>query len=263
MQGMTYAELGLEYPEVKSLFDAYSRDIIYIRTDKIERIEDMFSRLNEAAPLNAPEKRNAFGGPLPRVIASISRHDFFTSKVPFADKRYRHRDLSAKALWLEYKDAIVNTKKRDLDSFVKSFKHWRSRRLSKASQKSVDELQEQTRRTLDYMCEVFTDKDKLLRQVGLLTLYLHLYRNVRQGRTDRVGRAQLEWFENLRADNRRRFEEDQDVDQVDQNLLEFDKHSQTPNDSYALKIRLEILLRYLGEHQGIKYQRDGIFREVE
>jgi hypothetical protein len=45
--------------------------------------------------------------------------------------------------------------------------------------------------------------------------------------------------------------------------LEFDKHSQTPNDSYALKIRLEILLRYLGEHQGIKYQRDGIFREVE
>jgi hypothetical protein len=31
----------------------------------------------------------------------------------------------------------------------------------------------------------------------------------------------------------------------DQSLLEFDKHSQTPNDAYALRIRLGILLRFL------------------
>src|SRR5438309_530233 len=43
--------------------------------------------------------------------------------------------------------------------------------------------------------------------------------------------------------------------QVDTALLEFDKHSQTPNDAYAIRIRLGILLRYLKKHFKIQYDK--------
>ena len=74
--GLGYAQLAEKYPQLKSRFDSTPLDIVTIRTDYIELIEDMFSRLNEAVPLNAPEKRNAFGGPLPHAIQKVSGHKF-------------------------------------------------------------------------------------------------------------------------------------------------------------------------------------------
>jgi hypothetical protein len=59
--GLGYSQLAEKYPQLKSRFDATPIDIVTIRTNDIDLIEDMFSRLNEAVPLNAPEKRNAFG----------------------------------------------------------------------------------------------------------------------------------------------------------------------------------------------------------
>jgi hypothetical protein len=40
----------------------------------------MFSRLNEAVPLNAAEKRSAIGGPMALAIREISEHSFFNEK---------------------------------------------------------------------------------------------------------------------------------------------------------------------------------------
>jgi uncharacterized protein with ParB-like and HNH nuclease domain len=59
LEGLTYAELSQKFPEIKSDFDATRLDVIGIQTPEIEQIEEMFSRLNEAVPLNAAEKRNA------------------------------------------------------------------------------------------------------------------------------------------------------------------------------------------------------------
>ena len=69
--GLDYSTLASRYPKVKARFDATTLDIITIRTNDIELIEDMFSRLNEAVPLNAPEKRGALGGPLPNDAYAI------------------------------------------------------------------------------------------------------------------------------------------------------------------------------------------------
>ena len=60
--GMNYSELAQKYPKIKSRFDAFSLPIVTVETDDLELIEDMFSRLNEAVPLNAAEKRRAIGG---------------------------------------------------------------------------------------------------------------------------------------------------------------------------------------------------------
>src|SRR6266850_5307624 len=87
---MTYAELGQAYPDLKVQFDSFPLSVITIDTEELEMIEEMFSRLNEAAPLTAPEKRNAYGGPLPPAIRKLAGQEFFKRALPFPNKRYRH-----------------------------------------------------------------------------------------------------------------------------------------------------------------------------
>jgi len=53
---MTYAELGKAYPDLKVQFDSFQLTTVCIETDELEMIEEMFSRLNESAPLTAPRK---------------------------------------------------------------------------------------------------------------------------------------------------------------------------------------------------------------
>ena len=253
-QGLTYHELAERYPAIKAKFDATPLDIVTIHTNDIELIEDMFSRLNEAAPLNAPEKRNAFGGPLPPLITAVARHAFFADRIPFVDRRYNHRDLAAKFLYLEYADGIANTKKVDLDIFVRSFKKRRHGRHAEACAADVERLKKNTELTLDQMNKAFARRDVLLRQVGMITLYYHVFRFAGLGRMDAVTRKMLNEFERRRLDNRKRAEGASGSSaKVDAQLLEFDKHSQTPNDAYALKIRIAILLKFLATKYGIQH----------
>ena len=98
--GFTYSDLASSYPKLKSLFDSFTLPIIIVETDDIDLIEDMFSRLNEAVPLNAAEKRNAFGGPMAETIRRVSTHKFFKEYVIFSNNRYQHREVAAKILFL-------------------------------------------------------------------------------------------------------------------------------------------------------------------
>ena len=258
--GLTYPELAGKYPLIKARFDATILDILTINTDDVELIEDLFSRLNEAVPLNAPEKRNALGGPLPPVITKVAGHPFFTKHIPFTDRRYRYRDLVAKFLYLEFTNGITNTKKVDLDTFVRDFKKWRQSGLHKGSSKAIKQLRDDTESTLTLMKEVFSQSDPLLRQVGMITLYYHLFRLIRTKKVDAVERVMLEQFERQRVENRKHAEDTSESDaRVDTQLLEFDAHSQTPNDAYALKIRLEILLQFLETRFHVQYN-SSIFK---
>lgn len=114
LSGMTYSEIAKNYPLIKIRFDGKTLPIVTVQTDDTEFIEDMFSRLNEAVPLSAPEKRNAFGGPLPKIIKHLARAKFFTEKLPFTNTRYRHLDLSTKFLYFELIDDFTDTKKKHL-----------------------------------------------------------------------------------------------------------------------------------------------------
>jgi len=118
---MTYAELGKAYPDLKVQFDSFQLTTVCIETDELEMIEEMFSRLNESAPLTAPEKRNAYGGPLPGAIRKLASESFFTGNIPFPNKRYRHFDLATKFLYAENDGKVVDTKKAYLDRFVENF----------------------------------------------------------------------------------------------------------------------------------------------
>lgn len=254
--GFTYSDLATHYPQIKSRFDATTLTIVTIRTDDLDMIEDMFSRLNEAMPLNAPEKRNAFGGPMPEVIRNVAKHLFFKRYVPFPDKRYRHRDMAAKFLFVEFSDKIVNTKKVDLDAFVKNFKRWRAENQKRASATVVTQLRTDTEKTMTTMASMFKVKDPLLRQVGMITLYYYLFRFMKQQKVGKITRDMLVAFEKARDENRKLVEQTSEANtNVDSNLVAFDQHSQTPNDAYAIRDRLEIILKFFKKKYNTSYEK--------
>ena len=229
---LTYSELGKKFPERKIKFDAYRLSVVGIETDDLDTIEDMFSRLNEAVPLNAPEKRNAFGGPLPAIIRAIAKQEFFVRNLPFPNRRYRHYDLAVKFLLLERRDALVDTKKVYLDRFVKEY----------PDKQKLKKIRERTQRTLSAMSEVFTERDPLLRSVGSVVLYYYLFRvALQENWTDEITRSALDNFEQQRVENRKTAQKD--LGEADYDLLEFDNYIQAPNDAYALKIRFTILMK--------------------
>ena len=240
LRGLTYRELGKRYPKLKLRFDSFPLTVVEVDTPDVDLIEDMFSRLNEAVPLSAAEKRNAFGGPMPKVIRRVAKTSFFTQNLPFPNKRYRHFDLAAKFLLIERQDKVADTKKIYLDEFV---------RESKArSQSKADAIGRQSTRVLKQMSLVFTASDQLLRSVGTTVLYYHVFRlAMREAWVGQIERKEFEEFELARQENRSLAEKD--IRKATYDLLEFDRYVQTPNDGYAISARLKILLHSVFERE--------------
>lgn len=231
---MKYTEVAQEYPDLKSQFDGFQLTVVCVETDEIEMIEEMFSRLNESAPLTAPEKRNAYGGPLPRAIRKLAAATFFKTAVPFPNKRYRHFDLATKFLYAEQQDRVVDTKKAYLDKFVESF--------AAQPRDKMPPFLKRSQAIVTKMAGVFTHPDPLLRQVGMIMLYYHLFRRAnKEGWAQDVTRSKLVDFDRLREQNRRKAE--QDLTKANYDLIEFDRYAQSPNDGYAIRFRLKVLLR--------------------
>lgn len=232
---MTYRDLSKKYPKLKILFDSRTLPIMTIQTEDLELIEEMFSRLNEAVPLNAAEKRNAWPGPLPAVIRKVAKHRFFTRSLPFANMRYKHFDIATKFLLIENNGEITDTKKEYLDEFVRSFE----------KAKSVpDDLRPKCTEVLTSMRKMFTIKDSLLRSIGMVTVYYTVFRQaIREGWRDRLDRAMFQEFEVVREENRKQAEKE--LTKADYDLLEFDRLSQSPNDAVAIRFRHQIMVSFL------------------
>jgi hypothetical protein len=240
--GLTYSELGAMYPTLLLDFDQTNLPIVTITTDDEELIEEMFSRLNEAVPLTAAEKRNAFGGPLPTIVRHLAAHEFFTNKLPFANSRYRHYDIAAKMLLFEHQNGVADTKKIYLDDLVKDF-----RKLAMndpETSRRAELLGARVTAIVESMTERFIDDDPLLRPVGMISIYYLLFREARESHHhDQLTRSNLQAFESRRENNRREAEDN--MAQASYPLLEFDRLAQSPNDGVALKYRLSVLQSFI------------------
>jgi len=233
---MTYNELSDKFPRVLSKFHTRSLPVQVIMADELDFIEDMFTRLNEATPLNSAEKRNAFGGPLPAIFKAIGKHDFFAKKVKIAATRYRYHDIAAKLLYLDHTNEFVNTKKASLDAFVRNAKDGKV----KVSKDTVDHVGV----VLTKMSTVFSDSDVLLKSPAMLTVYYLLFSRLISEETPiTFGRADLVNFEATRKQNREKFAAEEKS--VDFDLIEFDDLAQSSNDGSAIQRRYELLKKHL------------------
>jgi hypothetical protein len=232
LTNLTYADIARDFPDIKTDFDSYKLDVVTIETNDIELIEDMFSRLNEAMPLNAAEKRNARPGPLPEAVRNLVAQGFFTNKLPFSNRRYRHFDLAAKMLLLVSRDAIGDTKKAYIDRFFE--KH------ASSSPQDIADIVGKVEAATNAMESLFIDKDPLLRSVGMVILYFLVFeRATARNILHLATRPLFLSFDEERRRNREKSEVN--IADGEYSLLEFDRYTQSPNDGIALKYRLAVI----------------------
>ena len=236
--GLTYAELVERAPEVAALLAATQLDVRLIETDDTELIEEMFSRLNEAVPLSAAEKRNGRGGSLRAVVKDMVKSAFFAQALPFSNKRFRQFDLATKFLYWANADGPADGKKRQLDDFWEEFlpDNAKNKARAKDLHKKADEVG-------TAMGKVFEKDDKFLSSVGMVSLYYLLFMTRLKAGEPLPSRADLGNFETSRQ--LRRFEHEEDLTEQQRRLLEFDRLAQSPNDATALKYRLLVISDFL------------------
>lgn len=236
---LNYAEIAHKYPKIKVKFDSFVLPVVAISTegDDLELIEDMFSRLNEAVPLNAAEKRNAIGGNLVQAIRDVSEHIFFTKKVKFSNRRFQHREIAARFLLIEenlLKDGrIIDTKKVYLDSFAEQYKSDHKRHVSEIKKSCIN--------VLDAMSNILSDKDELLQAQGILSVYYLVFRNaIEFNELGKVTRKKLLNFKRKLEENRE--EAASEYTNASFDLLTFDRlNQQGTNDASNIKERYRIL----------------------
>jgi len=240
--GMKYSEIASQYPKLKIRFDSFILPIVCLETDDLDVIEDMFSRLNEAVPLSAAEKRNAIGGPMAQCIRDVADHEFFTTKVKFSNRRYQHREVAARLLFLEFSlevaQRVVDTKKPYLDDMVHQFKDGRTQGLGK--------LRSRTLHTLNQLDAVFLAEDGLLRSQSVIPVYYLTLQAAEQAKhLNRFTRGKLISFNEKLSENRTRAEKD--IAKANFEWLEFDRMSQQgTNDATSIKERVKVLAAFLG-----------------
>jgi hypothetical protein len=165
--GLKYSDLAKKYPRLKIRFDSFTLPIMCVETQEVDLIEEMFSRLNEAVPLNAAEKRNAIGGPMAAAIRGLAEHDFFVKKVTFGDARFQHREVVARLIFIEYcylsKPKLLDVKKPYLDDMVRQYRDKQGDNL--------DLLINYTSRILTLLCGVFIDQDHTFKKPWLIYLF--------------------------------------------------------------------------------------------
>lgn len=239
LAGLSYEDLGKEFPKLKIRFDSFVLPIIGVVTDDIDLIEDMFFRLNEAVPLNSAEKRNAFGGDMVKAIRDLSTHTFFIKKVKFKNTRYQHFEVSARFLLVETasieSNKLIDTKKVYLDSMAKNYKT--------GKKPLVNTIKKTVISTLDEMANCFTNQDNLLRAQGSMVMYYLIFKWANKSGV-KIKRSQLLEFEETVKDNRKLAEKS--YEEADYDYLEYDRLSQHgTNDVSNIKERFRILKEYI------------------
>ncbi|MFG1376541.1 DUF262 domain-containing protein [Xanthobacter autotrophicus] len=241
--GLTYEDIAKQHPKIRVKFDSFVLPVVTVSIEgnDIDLIEDMFSRLNEAVPLNAAEKRNAIGGDVVRAITDISQHHFFARRVKFRNNRYQHREVAARFLLIEDSlkntNQIVDTKKVYLDGLARKYRN--------NSNEYVAEIKYKVLKIVDKMDAEFTDYDDLLSAQGILVVYYLIFRSATaHDEEERLTRRRLLDFRQKLAYNREAAINNYEGASFD--LLEFDRlNQQGTNDASSIKERVRILSEFL------------------
>jgi hypothetical protein len=229
---LSYKDLIEKYPRVAEAFDQYNLLVMGVVATSEAPINELFVRLNRSKPLTGAEIRNAMSGPAPKVIREISRHEFFTVNVAFATARGQDQNAAAKLLLFEYVGKLAETKKKDLDSFVKDAAKQPGSKIELAGRRVVD--------ILDEMQEIFLPKDRLLASAGQVPIYYWFVR-ARKSAEYRAVREYLVRFEEERRNNRTLVRNNPQDRSIDRELVEFDQFNRNTNDLASHEGRFRIL----------------------
>ena len=227
IRGLRYSDLQVRYPTLAARVENFPLVVVHVVTDEVDRVNQLFVRLNKGASLTGAEIRNAMVGPLPRLIRELAVHSFFQDRTRFQKKRGQHWNAVAKLFLLEMSGEIKDTKKADLDRLV--------RMSEDADEETYTESYERIEHNLDVMCEVFKNGDELLAAQGNVPVFYWFVRGV-EARRRGFARAFL-------VDFMERLKENRSLEDMDKNadLSAYDLAARSTNDSKAIQRRVDIL----------------------
>jgi len=230
--GLGYSDLKKNHAEIAEIFDNFNLSVVSVYAQDEEPINELFVRLNRSKSLTGAEIRNAMSGPAPKLIREIARHEFFRSNINFTVQRGQDLNASAKILLFEYAKGLKETKKRNLDAFVKETQKGPKESLELAVRKVIEGLGD--------MAGIFLPKDRLLNSNGIVPVY---YWFIRQRSKDEYPyvREFLVRFERARKENRSLEDADPASRSINRKLLDFDKFNRSTNDLQSYTGRWEIL----------------------
>lgn len=244
LRGLSFFDLAHRFPELRARFDDYQLDIVMVATDDESRINDMFIRLNSGTGLTGAQVRNAMGGEWPRVIREVADHEFFSNCIAFNTRQSQDLNVAAKLLMLEFRGSLQDTKRRQLDKFVKSEADI-AHELMKAEvgAEAIHRASERTASILDRAARIFRVKDPLLRTQGPVTVYYWFVRSIAEEH-DQTLRAFLVDFEERRLANREASRQYGLVGgQVDPELVAYDNYRRNANDARSIEGMVIVLQR--------------------
>jgi hypothetical protein len=232
ISGLGYRDLQQNYGDIAEVFDTYNLSVMSVVCNSEELINSLFVRLNRSKPLTGAEIRNAMAGPAPKVIRQIANHEFFTTNINFPITRGADLNAAAKFLMFEYMGEVAETKKKNLDGFVKDVAKEKKGKLELAGRRSID--------VLDDMATIFLPNDKLLSSAGILPVYYWLVRHITEKQYPKL-REFLIRFEESRKNNRQLVASDPNSNRIDFELVEFDNYNRSTNDARSHEQRFSIL----------------------
>jgi len=236
LRGLFYSDLRAQHPSIALVFEQFNLPVMSVITDDPAKINQLFVRMNRNKPLTGAEIRNAMQGAVPPAIRTIAAHIFFTDRCSFATQRGQDKNVAAKLLLLSHANQFVNTKKTDLDTFVKRFVDSFEASASQASALSASK--DRALAVLDQMAQEFDTNDPRLKASGLIPVYFRV--------VEEHGAHQFSEF--LSFWNAYSMAEDSilsDIDYVDEmfktRIRLFQLIKRNPNDSYALQRLFAVL----------------------
>lgn len=233
LHGLNYSELKSRHPKVASRFENFNLSVMSVITDDEARINDLFVRLNRSKPLSGAEVRNAMSGDVPAMIRKIADHVFFTDKVAFNANRKQDQNAAAKLLLLEHRGALVDTKKFNLDRFVKE--------AIKTENTAIGAAADRVIKVLDHVAPFFANHDPGLKLATGLPVYYWYFRN---NLPDESVAQKIREFEDARRMNKRKAVTGSEKD-IDEELQGYDYFNRSPDDATSHERRYQVLLSRL------------------
>lgn len=231
--GRRYSDLARAHPALRRQVDEYELTVMSVVTDEPGVITNLFLRLNRGLALTGAEQRNAAVGTVPALIRDLAGHEFFSSRVKFSTLRGADNNTAAKLLLVEHRAHFADTKKKDLDNFVKE-----TDLQILGDDEPFRQDYERAVAVLDRMVDAFVPRDPLLAASGIVPVYYWFFRTHNTDSPERL-REFLDRFNSERAANNALAA--QDPVAADSELLMFEHHRRSPNDRRAAAIVYDIL----------------------
>lgn len=169
LRELNYENLRNKFPKIAILFEQFNLPVMSVITDDSAKINQLFVRMNKNKSLTGAEIRNAMTGKASDAIRRIAEHDFISLKCSFNKSRGQDKNLAAKLLLIFYNGSFTDTKKNDLDNFVKIFQN--SIEESQGTEKTLSISEKKLTRILDGMNKKFLANDPALNSSGLLPIF--------------------------------------------------------------------------------------------